>query len=48
MDELMKSMPILKGGRVGFKFGGMEMMQFDKVEDEDIKESVKMVADKVA
>ena len=33
-----------KGGRVGFKFGGIDAA-IDKVEDESIKESVKMVAD---
>jgi hypothetical protein len=33
-----------KGGRVGFRFGGIDAA-IDKVEDEDIKESVKMVAD---
>ena len=32
------------GGRVGFKFGGIDAA-IDKVEDESIKESVKMVAD---
>ena len=32
------------GGRVGFRFGGIDAA-IDKVEDEDIKESVKMVAD---
>ena len=33
-----------KGGRVGFRFGGIDAA-IDKVEDESIKESVKMVAD---
>jgi hypothetical protein len=32
------------GGRVGYRFGGIDAA-LDKVEDEDIKESVKMVAD---
>ena len=32
------------GGRVGFRFGGIDAA-IDKVEDESIKESVKMVAD---
>ena len=33
-----------KGGRVGYKFGGIDAA-IDKVEDESIKESVKMMAD---
>ena len=33
-----------KGGRVGFRFGGIDAA-IDKVEDESIKESVKMIAD---
>ena len=33
-----------KGGRVGFRFGGMEAA-IKNIEDQDIKESVKMVAD---
>ena len=33
-----------KGGRVGFRFGGMDAA-IDAVENEDIKESVKMIAD---
>ena len=33
-----------KGGRVGYRFGGIDAA-IDKVEDESIKESVKMVAD---
>ena len=32
------------GGRVGYRFGGLDAA-IDKVEDEDIKDSVKMVAD---
>ena len=32
------------GGRVGYRFGGIDAA-IDKVEDEDIKDSVKMVAD---
>ena len=32
------------GGRVGFRFGGMDAA-IDAVEDEDIKESIKMIAD---
>ncbi len=32
------------GGRVGFRFGGIDAA-IDKVEDEDIKDLVKMVAD---
>ena len=32
------------GGRVGYRFGGIDAA-LDKVEDEDIKESIKMVAD---
>ena len=36
--------PRAKGGRVGFKFGGIDAA-IDKVEDESIKESVKMIAD---
>ena len=36
--------PKAKGGRVGFRFGGIDAA-IDSVEDEDIKESVKMVAD---
>ena len=36
--------PKSKGGRVGFRFGGIDAA-LDKVENEDIKESVKMVAD---
>ncbi len=33
-----------KGGRVGYRFGGIDAA-IDKVEDESIKESVKMIAD---
>ena len=36
--------PKAKGGRVGFRFGGIDAA-IDKVEDESIKESVKMVSD---
>ena len=41
-DEMKSQMA--NGGRVGFRFGGIDAA-IDKVEDEDIKESVKMVAD---
>ena len=43
-DYMKKLMPFKKGGRVGFKFGGIDAA-IKKVEDESIKESAKMVAD---
>ena len=41
-DEMKSQMA--NGGRVGFRFGGIDAA-IDKVEDESIKESVKMIAD---
>jgi hypothetical protein len=43
-DYITKLTPFKKGGRVGFKFGGIDAA-IEKVEDESIKESAKMVAD---
>jgi hypothetical protein len=43
-DYMKKLTPFKKGGRVGFRFGGIDAA-IDKVEDESIKESVKMIAD---
>ena len=42
--EAIEAAGYKKGGRVGFRFGGIDAA-IDKVEDEDIKESVKMMAD---
>ena len=44
IEETVSSAGYRAGGRVGFRFGGMDAA-IDAVEDEDIKESVKMVAD---
>jgi hypothetical protein len=43
-DYMKKLMPFKKGGRVGFRFGGIDAA-IDAVENEDIKDSVKMIAD---
>ena len=44
IEETVSSAGYKTGGRVGFRFGGIDAA-IDKVEDESIKESVKMVAD---
>ena len=44
IESTVSSAGYRAGGRVGFRFGGMDAA-IDAVEDEDIKESVKMVAD---
>ena len=44
IESTVSSAGYKTGGRVGFKFGGIDAA-IDKVEDESIKESVKMVAD---
>ena len=44
IEDTIASAGYKAGGRVGFNFGGIDAA-IDKVENEDIKESVKMVAD---
>jgi hypothetical protein len=44
IEETIASAGYKAGGRVGFKFGGIDAA-IEKVEDESIKESAKMVAD---
>ena len=44
IEDTVSSAGYRAGGRVGYRFGGIDAA-LDKVEDEDIKESVKMVAD---
>jgi hypothetical protein len=44
IEDTIASAGYKAGGRVGFRFGGIDAA-IDKVEDESIKESVKMVSD---
>ena len=44
IEETVSSAGYKAGGRVGYRFGGIDAA-IDSVEDEDIKESVKMIAD---
>ena len=44
IESTVSSAGYKAGGRVGFRFGGMEAA-IENIEDQDIKESVKMVAD---
>ena len=44
IEETISSAGYKAGGRVGFRFGGIDAA-IDKVEDESLKESVKMVSD---